>query len=97
MSNSPIEELAEAALNLLPPKHTEDVVHDVFETIEKDSALLHEYRALCEHYKTSRLSGPGNVNPTISTWVMKKTGRSTLSSGHRSPRSRLIKTFSKLG
>lgn len=97
MSDSPIEELVEAALSLLPPKHTEDVVHDVFEAIEKDAALLHEYKALCEQYKTSGVSGPGNVNPTISTWVMKKTGRSTLSSGHHSPRSRLIKSFSKLG
>ena len=58
MSNPPIEELVEAALSLLPPKHAEEVVHDVFETIEKDAALLHEYKALCERYKTSGLSAP---------------------------------------
>ena len=97
MPKSSIEELVEAALDRLPPQHTEEVVHDVFETIEKDPALLREYKSLCDQYKTSGLSGPGNVNPTISTWVMKKTGRSTLSSGYPSPRSRLIKTYSRLG
>ena len=97
MPKSSIEELVEAALDRLPPQHTEEVVHDVFETIENDPALLREYKSLCDQYKTSALSGPGNVNPTISTWVMKKTGRSTLSSGHPGTRSRLIKTFSRLG
>lgn len=97
MPTSSIEELVQAALDLLPPKHTEEVVHDVFAIIQRDPALLREYKSLCEQYKTSRLSGPGNVNPTISTWVMKKTGRSTLSSGHASTRSKLIKTFSRLG
>ena len=97
MPKSSIEELVEAALERLPPEHTEEVVHDVFEIIEKDPALLCDYDALCEQYRTPRLSGPGNVNPTISTWVMKKTGRSTLSSGHTSTRSSLIKTWSRLG
>ena len=97
MPKSSIEELVEAALDRLPPEHTEEVVHDVFEIIEKDPTLIREYNALCERYKTPRLSGPGNVNPSVSTWVKKKTGRSTLSSGHPSTRSRLIKTWSRLG
>ncbi len=97
MPRSSIDKLVQAALDRLPLRHTEEVVHDLFEIIERDSALLREYNALCDQYRTPRLSGPGNVNPTISTWVMKKTGKSTLSSGHPSTRSRLIKTFSRLG
>ncbi|MDE0050571.1 MAG: hypothetical protein OXO52_12340 [Rhodospirillales bacterium] len=97
MPQSSIEELVEAALDRLPPEHSEEVVHDVFEIIENDPALLHDYKALCEHFRTPRLSGPGNINPSISTWVKKKTGRSTLSSGHPSTRSSLIKTWSRLG
>ena len=96
MPKSSIEELVEAALDRLPPEHTEEVVLDVFETIENDPALLHEYRSLCEQYRTSRLSGPGNVNPTISTRVMKKTGRSTLSRRHPSTRGTFIETYSRL-
>ena len=97
MPNSPIKELVEAVLNRLPSEHTEAVVHDVFDTIENDPALLHDYKALCGQYRTPRVSGPGNVNPKIATWVRKRTGRSTLSSGHPSTRSRLIKTYSRLG
>ena len=97
MPKPSIEEFVEAVLDRLPAQHTEEVVHDVFETIEKDPALLRDYKALCEQYRTPRLAGPGNVNPTISTWVMKKTGRSTLSRDHPSTRSSLIETFSKLG
>lgn len=97
MPKSPIGELVEAALARLPAEHTKEVVQDVFETIEKDPALLQDYKALCKQYRTPRLSGPANVNPTISTWVMKKMRRSTLSSGHPSTRSSLIETFSKLG
>ena len=98
MPKSAIEELVEAALDRLPLEHTEEVIHDVFAIIEKDPALLHDHKALCEQYRTPGLSGPGNVNPTIASWVKKKkTGRSTLSSGHPSTRSRLIKTFSRLG
>ena len=97
MPKPSIEELVQAALDRLPPEHTEEVVHDVFETIEKDPALLPEYKLLCEQRRTPRRSGPGNVNPRISTCVKKKTGRSTISSRHPSTRSRLIKTFSRLG
>lgn len=97
MSRSSIEDLVEAALDRLPPEHTEEVVHDVFEIIEKDPVLLRDHKALCVQYRTPRLSGPANVNPTIASWVKKKTGRSTLSSGHRSTRSGLIKTWSRLG
>ena len=97
MSNSPIEEFVDAALDRLPVEHTEEVIHDVFATIERDPALHREYDSLCDQYQTPRLSGPGNVNPTIASWVKKKTGRSTLSSGHPSTRSTLIETFSRLG
>ena len=97
MPKSSIPELVQAALDRLPPQHTEEVVHDVFEIIQKDPALLPDYKVLCEQHQTPRRSGPGNVNPKISTCVKKKTGRSTLSSGHPSTRSRLIKTFSRLG
>ena len=96
MSISPIEELVEAALHRLPPEHTEEVIHDVFEIIEQEPALLRDHKALCKQYRTPGLSGPGNVNPTIASWVKKKTGKSTLSSGHPSTRSSLIKTFSRL-
>ena len=97
MSKSPIEEFVEAVLDRLPAAHTEEVIHDVFAIIERDPALHREYDALCDQYRTSRLSGPGNVNPTVASWVKKKTGRSTLSSGHPSTRSSLIETFSRLG
>ena len=97
MSKSSIEELVDSALDRLPSEHTEEVVHDVFEIIVKDPVLLRDHKALCEQYRTPRLSGPGNVNPAISAWVKKKTGRSTLSSGHPSTRSSLIKTWSRLG
>ena len=97
MPKSSIEELVEAALDRLPGEHTEEVIHDVFATIERDPVLHIEYEALCEQYRTPRLSGPGNVNLTIASWVKKKTGRSTLSVGHPSTRSRLIETFSRLG
>lgn len=97
MPKTPIEEFVEAVLNRLHGKPTEDVVQDVFMIIESNSDLHCEYKALCKHFKRSRLSGPGNVNPTISSWVKKKTGRSTISSGHRGTRSSLIKTYSKLG
>lgn len=97
MPQSPIEEFVEAALNRLPPPHTEEVTHDLFATIERDPALLRGYHALCEQYRSPGLSGPGNVNPTIASWVKKKTGRTTLSSGHPSTRSGLIKTWSRLG
>ncbi len=97
MPESPIEEFVEAVLDRLPAARTEELIQDVFATIEADPALHREYDALCEQYRTPGLSGPGNVNPTISTWVMKKTGRSTISSGHPSTRTKLIKTFSRLG
>ena len=97
MSQSPIEEFVEAALYRLPPQHTEEVTHDLFAMIENDPALLRDYKALCEQYQTPRLSGPANVNPTIASWVKKKTGRSTLSDGHPSTRSSLIETWSRLG
>lgn len=97
MSKTPIEELVEAALDRLPPEHTEEVIQDVFETIEYAPVLLRDHKTLCEQYRTPGLSGAGNVNPTIASWVKKKTGRSTLSSGHPSTRSSLIKTFSRLG
>ena len=97
MSKSSIAELVEAALDRLPPEHTDEVIHDVFAIIERDPALHREYEALCEQYRTPRLSGPANVNPTIASWVKKKTGRSTLSVGHPSTRSRLIETWSRLG
>lgn len=97
MPKTPIEELVEAALDRLHAEHTEEVVQDVFETVENDPALLRDYRALCGQYRTPRMSGPGNVNRTISTWVKKQTGRSTLSSGHPGTRSSLIKTYSRLG
>ncbi|MCY4397712.1 MAG: hypothetical protein OXC10_21540 [Rhodospirillaceae bacterium] len=75
MPKSSIEELVEAALDRLPPQHTEEVVHDVFETIENDPALLREYKSLCDQYKTSadatvgispragRAHGPGSRSP----------------------------------
>ena len=97
MPKSSIEELVEAALDRLPADHTEEVIHDAFAIIERDPALHREYHTLCDQYQTPRLSGPGNVNPTIASWVKKKTGRSTLSSGHPSTRSKLIETFSRLG
>ena len=97
MSQSPIEEFVEAALDRLPPPHTEEVTHDLFAMIENDPALLRDYHALCEQYQTPRLSGPANVNPTIASWVKKKSGRSTLSDGHPSTRSCLIETWSRLG
>ena len=97
MSKSSIEELVEAALDRLPAAHTEEAIHDVFAIIERDPALHREYHSLCGQYRTPHMSGPGNVNPTIASWVKKKTGRSTLSSGHPSTRSSLIKTFTRLG
>ena len=97
MSKSSIEEFVDAVLNRLPAAHTEEVIHDVFAIIERAPALHREYHSLCAQYRTPRLSGPGNVNPTIASWVKKKTGRSTLSSGHPGTRSSLIKTFSRLG
>ena len=97
MPKSSIEELVEAALYRLSPQHTEQVTHDLFAIIEEDPVLLREYDSLCEQYQSSDLSGPANVNRTIGSWVRKKTGRSTLSSGHPSTRSSLIKTWSRLG
>ena len=97
MSTSSIEQFVEAVLNRLPAAHTEEVIHDVFAIIERDPALHREYHSLCEQYQTPSLSGPGNVNPTIASWVRKKTGTSRLSTGHPSTRSRLIDTFSRLG
>ena len=97
MSNSPIEELVEAVLARLPAERTEEVIQDVFAIIERDPALHRQYDALCDQYRTPRLSGPGNVNPTVASWVKKKTGRSTLSDGNPSTRTSLIETFSKLG
>ncbi len=97
MRKSPFEELVEAAFSRMPAVHTEDVTHDVFDTIENDPALLREYKALLERFHTPRLSGRANVNQSITYWVMKKTGRSTLSKRHPSPRSTLIQTYSKLG
>ena len=97
MPKSPFEELVEAAFDRLPPEHTEDATLDVFETIENDPALLHEYTALCERFRTPRLPGRANVNLRIPGWVKKKTGRSTLSKGNPSTRSTLIETYSKLG
>ena len=75
MPKSSIPELVQAALDRLPPQHTEEVVHDMFEIIQKDPALLPDYKVLCEQHQTPRRSGPGNVNPKISTCVKKKTGQ----------------------
>lgn len=97
MPKSSIEDLVEAALTPLLPEPNEEVTHELFEIIENDPALLHEYDTLCEHHGSSRLPGRAIVNRSIGSWVKKKTGRSTLSSGHPSTRSSLIKTFSKLG
>ena len=96
MPKSSIEELVEAALDRLPPVPKEEVTHELFEIIENDPALFHEYGTLCEHHGSSRLPGRAIVNRSIGAWVKKKTGRSTLSSGHPSTRSSLIMTFSKL-
>ena len=81
----------------MPPEPSEDVTHELFEIIENNPALLHDYETLCEYNESSRLPGRAIVNRSIGAWVKKKTGRSTLSSGHPSTRSGLIKTFSKLG
>ena len=97
MPNATIEELVEAALERLPGEPTEDAIHDVFTIIETDPYLHSNYKALCKQYVTPRLSGPGNVNPTIAYWVKTKTGRSKLPGRHRSTRSSLIKAYSKLG
>lgn len=97
MPKSPIEEFVDAVRDRLPAACTEEVVHDVFKTIEKDPALLRDYKALCEQYRSPDLSGRATVNRTIGFWVKKKTGRSTLSRGHPSTRSSLIETFSRLG
>ena len=69
----------------------------MFKTIENDPALLHEYDALCEQFHSPKLSGRANVNQSITYWVKKKTGRSTLSKGHPSTPGSLIQTYSKLG
>ena len=92
-----IEDLVETALSHMLPEPSEDVTHELFEFIENDPVLLHDYDALCEHHESSRLPGRAIVNRSIGSWVKKKTGRSTLSGGHPSTRSGLIKTFSKLG
>ena len=97
MSKSSIEELVEAALDRLPPEHTEEVTHNLFAMIENEPPLLHRYNALREQYRSPGQSGAATVNRTIASWVKKKTGRLTLSSGHPSIRSRLIKTWSRLG
>ena len=97
MPKSPIEEFVEAALDRLPSPHTEEVTHDLFELVERDAALLRDYNALREQHRSPRQPGVATVNRTIGSWVKKKTGRSTLSSGHPSTRSRLIKTWSRLG
>lgn len=97
MPKSPIEEFVEGALDRLPPRHTEEVTHDLFALIEGEPALLRHYNALCQQYRSPDRSGRATVNRTIGSWVMKKTGRSTLSSGHPSTRSSLIETFSRLG
>ena len=97
MSQSPIEEFVEAALDLLPTPHTVEVTHDLFALVEQNPALLHDYHALREQYRSPRQPGVATVNRTIGSWVRKKLGRSTLSSGHPSTRSRLVKTWSRLG
>lgn len=97
MLKSSIEEFVEAALDRLPTPHTEDVTHDLFALVEQDAALLHGYNALREQHRSPRQPGVATVNRTIGSWVRKKTGRSTLSSGHPSTRSSLIKTWSRLG
>ena len=91
MAKLSIEEFVEAALDRLPIPHTEEVTHDLFALVEQDAALLHDYTTLREQL------GVATVNRTIGSWVRKKAGRSTLSSGHPSTRSRLIKTWSRLG
>lgn len=97
MPKSSIEDFVQAALDRLPPRHTEEVTHDLFALVEGDPALLRHYEELCAQYRSPRLSGRATVNRTIGSWVKKQTGRSTLSSGHASTRSGLIKTFSRLG
>ena len=97
MPKSPFEELVEAAFDRMPPEHTEDITFHVFETIKNDPALHHEYDALCEQYHSPKLSGRANVNQSITYWVKKKTGRSTLSKGNLSTQNSLIKTYSRLG
>lgn len=97
MSRTPIEEFVELALAHLPLPYTEEVIHNLFAAIEQDPVLLRGYRALCEQYRSPGLSGPANINRTVGSWIRKKTGRTTLSSGHPSTRSTLIKTWSRLG
>ena len=97
MPNSPIAELVEAAPARMQKPYTEDVTDYVFEAIEADPALCHQYKDLCERYTSANLSGPANVNPTISDWVEKLAGLTVLSSGRRALRSCLIRTYSKFG
>ena len=97
MPPSPIEEFVDAALDRLPSPHTEEVTHDLFALVEEDPALLRDYNALREQYRSPRQPGVATVNRTIGSWVRKKTGRTTLSNGHPSTHSRLIKFWSRLG
>ena len=93
MPKSSIKYVVEAALNRLASEPTEEVTHELFEIIEKDMALPHEYDTLCEDYGPYRLSGHANVNPTIASWVKKRTGRSMLSATVYGIRPVLAETF----
>ena len=88
-------ELVEEVLESLPSL-TEDVIHDVFWAIENNRAWCDEYDDLCKEFEGAKQSGQHSLNQNIPGRVRRITDRMVRSVGNRSPKSTLIKTYSKL-
>lgn len=83
-----VKTLVEEVLTSLPRPHTEDIIDEVFLTIEANPTWLAVYRGLCNDLGTTV------VNQAVGLWIAKAVGRT---GDHQVlARSTLAESYSKL-